>query len=127
MKKIPKFKWILFMIGLLLIGGCGKSPDWQVSLIASGELKEGESLPLTLEVKKKGQPVHGLHIDAVLEMQRMNHGTVEVQFTEKGEGVYEGSAILSMPGDWTGNLVISDTKHTDEVSINFTVVGSERK
>lgn len=122
---VRKLIAIFIMSSLIVLGGCGSATKWQSTLTVQGEYKEGEALPILLEVKEKEQPATGLTIQASLEMKRMNHGTVEVTFTEKGSGVYESTATLPMHGDWTANLKLSDGKVIEEISIDFTVNGGK--
>ncbi|MGC5328796.1 FixH family protein [Brevibacillus sp. SYSU BS000544] len=116
-----KLMTIFILCSLIVLGGCGSTAKWQANLTLQGDYKEGEPLPIRLEVKANEQPVTGLTIQGSLEMKRMNHGTVDATFTEKGNGVYECTAEIPMHGDWTANLKLSDGKVVEEHSIDFTV------
>ncbi len=119
--------WLAALFALLLLAGCGGGTDWSATLQAPPQFALGQELPLVLTVKADGKPVTGLVVKAQLEMKKMDHGTVEVVFAEKGEGVYEAKAKLPMGGDWVAVTEISDGKQTKELELPFAVEGVEAK
>lgn len=100
-----------------LLAGCG-SAEYTASL----EAESGQ--PLVLTVQEGGVPVSGLEIQGTLAMKKMDHGTVDVVFEEKSEGIYEAAADLPMGGEWTAELVVEKEGASEEVYVEFETTGS---
>ncbi len=63
---------------------------------------------ITFEVLEGGQPVSGLEISALFEMNRMDHGHIEAVFTDIDDGVYTGEAAFAMSGEWIASVTASE-------------------
>lgn len=96
---MKKIAFILTTLLLLMLAACSSNSDVEV------EIKklyfQGES-PSTFEVKvsENDEALNELNIKAELSMVNMDHGKVEVQFEEVGEGVYASEIQLPMAGEW---------------------------
>lgn len=113
MKRLVGF--LVFISILLSACGGGKM---DISVVEVPKYKDGVSYPFVISVMKNDEGVNNLEIVATLEMARMDHGIIEVVFSEKGEGIYEGEVELPMAGEWIANVVITqDGKVTDETLV----------
>ncbi len=89
---------------MLVLAGCGSGSDFEVSLKEAPKYKAGESFPVVIEILQNGKPASGLEFTAYLEMAKMDHGTLELNFEDKGNGIYESSVELPMAGEWIANI-----------------------
>lgn len=93
-----------FILLMVILSGCSSGSDYDFSLKEAPKYKAGESYPVLIEVLKDGKPADGLEIYAFLEMAKMDHGTIELNFKDKGNGLYESSVELPMAGEWIVNI-----------------------
>lgn len=93
-----------FMLLMVILAGCGSDSDFEVSLKEAPKYKAGESSPVVIEILQNGEPASGLEFTAYLEMAKMDHGTLELNFEDKGNGIYESSVELPMAGEWIANI-----------------------
>src|SRR5690625_1704084 len=61
-----------------------------LSLEKAPRYKDGESYPMVIKAMEGKEGVTGLHIMATLEMAKMDHGVIEINFTDNGDGTYSG-------------------------------------
>ena len=98
-------KWIAGLLLLMaLLSGCSSAPDYQFTLKTTPKYKAEESYPVVIEVLNDGKPVEGLEFSAFLEMAKMDHGSIQLDFQDKGNGLYESSVELPMAGEWVATL-----------------------
>lgn len=115
------FHWrVAGLFFLLFLVGCG-TPDWQVSLQVPSRADPDRPVPLTLEVTEGGQPVTGMHVEARLEMRRMDHGLIDVTLAERKAGRYEGSVDLPMGGEWEAHLTMTRNGETRTQTVTLTI------
>lgn len=93
-----------FVLLLVILAGCSSGSDVEVNLKQAPKYKVGESSPVLIEVLQNGEPASGLEFIAYLEMAKMDHGTIELDFKDKGNGIYESSVELPMGGEWVANI-----------------------
>ncbi len=93
-----------FMFLMLFLAGCSSGSDFEINLKEAPKYKAGESYPVVIEVLQDGEPAAGLDFVAYLEMAKMDHGTIELDFEDKGNGVYESRVELPMAGEWIANI-----------------------
>ncbi|WP_458415125.1 FixH family protein [Schinkia sp. CFF1] len=110
----------LAILAVMIMSGCS-SPNWEVAIQAPTKFQEGVPSQLLLEISGNGKPATGLQVHGILEMARMDHGTIEVDFKETGNGQYESTAELPMNGEWNAILEISNGKTKAEKTVNFNV------
>lgn len=115
------FMLLASLLSGLLLAGCSSGPDWTLSLEAPEKFVSGREITLKLNVQEKNKPVTGLQVSAQLEMKKMDHGTVDVDFQEKGDGVYEGKTMLEMGGEWTAIVRLSDKQQQKESIASFSI------
>jgi hypothetical protein len=112
-----------FMRGLavlcILISTACSSPGWVATLQTPSGFEAEQPLPLVVEVNENGKPVTGLKMNGVLEMVKMDHGTIEVDFKEIGNGKYEGTVELPMGGDWNAILKMEKGNKSKEQTVAF--------
>ena len=65
----------------------------------------------------EGGPVTGAKLVGVLNMKAMDHGSLQFEFTEKGNGVYEGISKVEMSGDW--NLKLTAEQDQNRLEQDF--------
>lgn len=110
-----------FMLLMVILSGCSSGTDYEISLKQAPKYKAGESYPVEIEIMKDGKPADGLEFTAYLEMAKMDHGTIELNFEGKGNGVYESSVELPMAGEWVANIEGDADGSTFEHLITFEV------
>ena len=114
---------MMMLFSLLLvvvIVGCGTS-SIDFSVDTPPKYKDGESFPMVIEATEDGEAVTGLDIVATLEMAKMDHGIIEVVFTDQGDGTYVGDVELPMAGEWIADLTAKNDKDTYEATLIFEV------
>lgn len=90
--------------------------NWTVQLENEPVYERGEKTEIMFTVLDGETPVNDLEISALLEMSRMNHGHIEVYFTNGDNGVYFGEVELAMPGEWIASLtIVSGTDEYEKV------------
>lgn len=110
---------VLLFVSILLIACGGGKMD--ISVVEAPKYKDGVSYPFVISVMENDEGVNNLEIVATLEMARMDHGHIEVVFSETGEGVYEGEVELPMAGEWIANVVITQDGETTDETLVFEV------
>ncbi|WP_078592484.1 FixH family protein [Evansella clarkii] len=108
MEKIRKSAGKLLLFTLLLVLAACNSSALEVSVIKQPVYEKGEYGVITFEVLEGGQPVSGLEISALFEMNRMDHGHIEAVFTDIDDGVYTGEAAFAMSGEWIASVTASE-------------------
>lgn len=111
-------KVILFALLLMFMAGCGGA-DPNFTVENSPSYKDGEPTEIILAAEENGEAVTGLNMIGELEMEKMDHGMVEVSFTDNGDGTYKGDVELPMGGEWLMELFV-DGEETGEI-IRFQV------
>lgn len=110
----------VILFSMVLLSGCG-SPNWQAKIEKSSQFENGKAVSVTVSVIDNGNPVSGLQIKGTLEMQKMDHGKIPVEFTEHGKGIYECTTKLPMGGDWVADLQMNKGNGRKEQVVNFKV------
>lgn len=110
-------RW-LAVFCMMILSACS-SPDWEAAIGTPTGFQPEEPFPLIVEVNENGKPVTGLQMSGVLEMAKMDHGTIEVDFKETENGKYEGTVKLPMGGDWNAILEMAKEKKSKEQTISF--------
>jgi len=106
-------KLAVFLFSLLfLFTGCSNG-DWEVVIKTTPFYKEGVAAPFVVQLKENGKLAKQVKVHVTFEMSNMDHGKIEVDLHEKGNGIYEGNIQLPMEGDWEALLVIE--KGNDKV------------
>ncbi len=122
----------LALASILLLAACGPSkPEppkpkedrfpWNASLKTEPgkpQMNKPVSFQLTL-LDEAGKPVTGAQVRGSLVMPLMDMGKNEFSFTEKGNGIYEGSGKMDMAGPW--DLVVTAKANALEGQKNFSL------
>src|SRR5690625_143609 len=111
--------FFLLIISVVLTGCGGGNVD--ISVVEAPKYKDGVSYPFVISIEDKDKAVTDLDVVATLEMARMDHGTIEVIFSENEAGIYEGDVELPMAGEWIANIIITEDGKTTEKTIEFEV------
>lgn len=114
----------LFSICLLLLiilSGCSASPNYEVTIDTAPKYNGESNSPITFKVAEDGKPVKGLTVTAYLEMAKMDHGEIQVDFQDNGDGLYESSVELPMAGEWIANMEVEKDGEIFEKAITFDV------
>lgn len=118
-------KLVAFILScFFLLAGCSNR-DWEVTVKTTPFYKEGVAAPFAVQIKTNGKPVKQLTVHATFEMVNMDHGKIEVDLNEKGNGVYEGNVQLPMEGDWEALLLIQHGKEKVEKMLKMHVKKEE--
>jgi len=110
---------IILVLGLVLAGCGGAKMD--VALEETPKYKDGVEFPIVLSVAEGDEAVTGLDIVATLEMARMDHGIIEVVFTDQGDGTYSGEVALPMAGEWIADVEMNQEGNTFDETLTFDV------
>ncbi|MDQ0253292.1 nitrogen fixation protein FixH [Evansella vedderi] len=112
---------ILSILFLAFLVGCGGGGNWVVQLENEPVYERGEKTKIVFTVVDGEAPVNDLQISALLEMSRMDHGHIEVDFINVDNGVYLGEVELAMPGEWIASLTIVSGTDEYEKMMEFEV------
>lgn len=106
---------IIALFIIILFSGCSAS-NLDFTVDTAPRYKADQSYPIVLKAIENGESISGLQLVATLEMARMDHGIIEVVFTDVGNGLYEGEVALPMGGEWIANIVaVKNGKEVEEI------------
>lgn len=113
------------LVGLILIfaitlSGCGGG-NVDIVLKEAPHYKDGVAYPIVLSVTEADEGIFGAEVMATLEMEKMDHGLIDIVFTDLGDGTYEGEVELSMAGEWIATVVVERDGKTYEEILTFDV------
>jgi len=114
-----KFIGMILVVIFVLVGCGGAKMD--VAIEEAPKYKDGVTYPIVLTVEDGDEAITGLEVVADLEMSRMDHGTIEVVFTDQGDGTYEGEVELPMAGEWIANVDLIQDGETYDKTLTFEV------
>lgn len=114
-------KKIFILLVALMMSGCGSSSEFQVSFAGNDSFQAGKEVPVELMVMKGKEGAAGLDVKATFEMKSMDHDTLEVSFTDEGNGKYTGTTLFPMSGDWEAYVKLSDGKQEEEILLSISV------
>ncbi|TXL65845.1 hypothetical protein FHP05_06935 [Cerasibacillus terrae] len=118
--KMKKIYLALLTILVILLTACGAEEiEWTVK--QAPVFKPEVASEMIIEAKKEGEALTGLEISGLLEMERMDHGIIEIVFTDNGDGTYSGEVELPMGGEWIIDLQAQEGDTTYEDVITFDV------
>lgn len=120
-KKPFRLGFILSVVFVILLAACNKAGNYTMDLMNEPNYERGEKTTFVFRVVENGDPVKDLEITALLEMNRMDHGHIEVDFVHVGDGTYEGEAELAMPGEWIATMTIVSGSDEFEKIVEFEV------
>jgi hypothetical protein len=116
---VMMFRWLVLSV-LLLLTACGSNTDWSASLEQQPVYVKGQPSQLAVRITDhEGQALNNLQVKATLEMVKMDHGSIEADLADRGDGVYAGNLELSMGGEWRAVLTLSDGSRTQEQTVTF--------
>ncbi|MGD8190504.1 FixH family protein [Brevibacillus ginsengisoli] len=118
MKKVIIF---LAVLSLLLLGGCGSGDKWSATINSASAFTEGKPIKIVMDVKEAEKSAPGLKVHTTLEMMNMDHGKVEVDLEDQGNGTYEKEVVIPMKGEWVATATISNGKDSEEKSLKLKV------
>ena len=107
-------KKVILILALLFIAGCGGS-NLTFSVDNNPTYKDGENTEIILTVEDNGDKVSGLTLTGELEMEKMDHGVIEVSFADNGNGTYSGEVSLPMGGEWIMLVKNKDDEKTEHL------------
>ena len=106
-------------LGLIMLTSCGSSPEFKVD--TAPKYKVDVTYPIILSATENGDAVTGLDIVATLEMAKMDHGVIKVEFDDNGDGTYTGEVELPMGGEWIANVEAEQDGKTYDDMLTFDV------
>ncbi|MCG5102160.1 FixH family protein [Oceanobacillus alkalisoli] len=95
---MKKILWII-ITGLCFLAACGGS-DIDFSVDNSPHYVTDGETEIIIMVEDNGEAVSGMTIAGSLEMAKMDHGVIEANFTDNGDGSYTANVDLPMGGEW---------------------------
>lgn len=114
-------KYLVGVILLLLLVGCGGTSSIDFTVEKAPLYKDGESYIMIIQATDDDGIVTGLDLVATLEMAKMDHGVIEVTFTDNNDGTYEGEVTLPMAGEWIADVKAELNGKTYEKVLTFDV------
>lgn len=111
---------LLVFVSLFTVA-CGGGGKFTVDVEEAPTYKDGESSPIVFSLSDGDELITGADMSATLEMARMDHGTIEVIFTDVGDGTYSGEVELPMAGEWIANVIINVDGKEVEKTVTFDV------
>lgn len=109
-----------FIIVSLILVGCG-STKLNVTLDEAPKYKDGVEYPISLSITDGDDAITELDVIATLEMARMDHGVIEVVFSDQGDGLYSSETALPMAGEWIADIELTKDGNTTEEVLTFDV------
>ena len=94
---------LLFSLIIVLLVACSSDPV-EFTVDTAPKYKEDTAYPFTIQVMKDGEPVAGMDVIAILEMEKMDHGKLEASFNDHLDGTYISEVTLPMPGEWIATI-----------------------
>lgn len=115
-------RWILpiLLLFVLFVAGCGKA-NWDISIEKAPFFKLGIEAPFIVKITNHTQPVSKLTVHATFEMEKMNHGSIDIDLIEKDSGQYEGFIEFPMQGEYDVFLTIANGKSEKEEHLTVQV------
>lgn len=116
---MKKFSTLL-CLALLLLTGCNAS-KLTIEVEQPPIYVDGTPSEIVLSITKDGEAVSGLSVKVDLEMAKMDHGHIQVEMTEVGDGRYAGEVELPMGGEWLADVKAESDDNKAEDLITFEV------
>ncbi|MBU8908330.1 FixH family protein [Desertibacillus haloalkaliphilus] len=112
----------MFTLLLLpMVVACSATGDYEATIEEVPVYDAGESSLISILITDNEEAAAGLSASAFLEMSQMDHGVIEVQFDDQGNGLYESDVALPMGGEWLVTITITDGDHVAEDVLLFEV------
>lgn len=102
-----------------MLTSCGSSPEFKLN--TAPKFKVDVTYPIILSATENGDAVTGLDIVVTLEMAKMDHGVIKVEFDDNGDGTYSGDVELPMGGEWIANVEAEQDGKTYDDMLTFDV------
>ncbi|SMQ86696.1 YtkA-like [Bacillus sp. OV166] len=116
---------IFSVLLIIILAGCGKSQETEVSneflnniLVTLSDQPTTKNSEHSYEVflsNKKNEPVNVDSVEMILEMEGMGH-KVDGKMEKISKGVYKAKLELPMDGSWDKIVVLKQGKYTRNVS-----------
>ncbi|UCZ54053.1 FixH family protein [Bacillus shivajii] len=118
--KIKMLATLLLLTSMFVIVACSGDEEWSMEMSDVNKDRNGH-VHMTLKILDGEEPVEGLNVSALLEMSRMDHGHIDVQFADGGNGIYAGSVELPMSGEWIAEVTLEQGDKKKSETIIFEV------
>lgn len=118
---MKKNLFVIVFLVLLLVGCSSGNGKLTVAVENEPKFTEGQQEEIVIRVEQDGKAVSDLEIDATLEMQKMDHGILEVHFTEGESGIYSTDVDLPMAGEWIMNVTADQDGEKFQTVVTFEV------
>ncbi|WP_339253027.1 FixH family protein [Sporosarcina sp. FSL W8-0480] len=105
---------------LLLLAGCGGSKI-DIALDTAPDSVKGTTSDMIVKVTKGDEPIDDAKVSGSLEMAKMDHGSIDVEFESIGNGLYRGQVELPMGGDWIADVEVDAAGETATTILTFEV------
>ncbi|WLR55229.1 FixH family protein [Mesobacillus subterraneus] len=122
---MKKLFFSLFILLATQLTGCSQEPVWNVEINKEPVFSNGKESNFEIMVMEDGAAVKDLQISAEFAMASMDHGSINVELEEISDGVYSGSAIFSMAGEWEAVFTLEKDGFKQEKVINLNVKKAE--
>ncbi|WP_070121380.1 FixH family protein [Bacillus marinisedimentorum] len=120
-------KLMIALLALIMLTACGAETSLQADVKETSGYVQGEATEIVLAINDEKGPAEGLDVSGVLEMAKMDHGTIEVEFKEQSAGTYASSVELPMGGEWQADLTLENDGEQAEQLVTFEVAEAGKK
>ncbi|MDL2343036.1 FixH family protein [Deinococcus sp. MIMF12] len=84
----------------LLLAGCGGGEEAQVTVHQAPVFLRGDPAPFEIRLAQGDEPLTDYQVTATFTMEKMDHGEMIYELTERGEGIYGAPVAVPMQGEW---------------------------
>jgi YtkA-like len=116
---------LALLLVMALMTACSSGSEYHIKVTKDVYFEAGKTSTIEIKVTEDRKAVEGLTIKALLSMKNMAHGTSEVKFTDKGNGIYSGEADLSMSGKYEAVFIVEKNGKKTEKVIEIEVKKAE--
>jgi hypothetical protein len=109
------------LLVLVILAGCNADPEYKIEVTKPIYHQPDKEMPFEIKVSEKEEAASGLTVSAEFSMTNMDHGTTEVELTEKEDGIYSGAVKLPMTGKYEIFFTLEKDEKKAEQVLNYEV------
>jgi hypothetical protein len=109
------------LLVLVILAGCNADPEYKIEVTKPIYHQPDKEMPFEIKVSEKEEAASGFTVSAEFSMTNMDHGTTEVELTEKEDGIYSGAVKLPMTGKYEIFFTLEKDEKKAEQVLNYEV------
>lgn len=111
-------KLIILLLITLFLAGCSGS-DLTYVVENNPVFTEGKPTEIVLRAENdEGEAETNLELTGEMQMEKEDYGTLDVEFTNHGDGTYTGSVLMPAAGEWVLKVTtLADGEEDDIVHL----------